>query len=247
MYSMAPTSSPRVGWAATSTLGSWRAARGPAPPAAGCRPRATTTVRRGRRTGCRIVDQLRGCGAQRGGRASRRERQRSRIGEEPGSRPRSCRARTRSRAGPRGSRRPGAGPSRRPARWRRAPVHLDPATVERAQAGQQVARARWPLPSTPATPTISPGRHVEVKPSSSSDRPSRGVARRTSRRASTGATLPVAPSTAGPVERPSTSEARPEGRRLAAQRHLPPTMARARPAAVASSRRARARPPRRRA
>ena len=156
--SIAPTSRPRVGWAATSTFGSW----------ASSRARTTALLVAARERPHRCVGSVAADGevarsaprprlAGRPGR-SPRGRPPTRGGSGPGSRRPTSRAHNRSRGDPRARRRPRPATSPRPDPWasprrRRAPRP----TSRRRRLDSTSTRGTWPLPSTPATPTISPG------------------------------------------------------------------------------------------
>ena len=166
MYSIEPTSRPRVGWAATS---SGPVARTPAPrsPSAGCRPRGspmsvkTDGVRTSKLATSSVAE--RSMASQIEPDAVRERRPVVGVEDEVVG-DREARARSRPRADPRArGRRP---PRRRggaPGGRRRRRSGSCPATGWRRPVIASTSSV-WPLPCTPAMATISPARTVEVEP-----------------------------------------------------------------------------------
>ena len=171
--SIAATSSPRVGEAATSTLRVARELARRARPSAGCRPRAGAPAAAGSAPRDVVaLDQLDGArrGSAAGGGAGPASRRAVAVRLEHDVRG-DAEARRDARVQPVLGHVGDAGADRlaRVAAAQRA----CPSTATRPRVGGRMpvtasASSRWPLPATPATPTISPARTASETPRSAS-------------------------------------------------------------------------------
>ena len=221
MYSMAPTSRPRVGWAATRTAGRWLSSR---PSTTRCwlppdRLRIGAHGLAAWMSYVAIRSVARRCSARRSMHAEAGHR--ADAVERRGSRRRSCRARTRCRGGPPGSRRRRRGPSTRPVRCAPArPATSTLPAVERDQARQQVAELALPVALDARHADDLAGAHVETRARRARATPlRRTVASRDAQHDGVGRSTSSAAASAAATS--STTSMAPSGRGLAAQRHRP--------------------------